>query len=78
LTGDDTDIIKEKTDALTEAFQKASAAIYQQAAQQHQQQPKQGAPQGGAWNEPPPDDDSTMDADYKVKGEKKKKKNDRS
>lgn len=75
LTGDDTDRIKEKTDALTEAFQKASTAIYQQAAQQYQQQqqPGQGAGQGDAWKGHPSDDD-TIDADYKVKGEKDKKK----
>jgi len=74
LTGDDTDKIKEKTDALTQAFQKASTAIYQQAAQQHQQQQGAGAAQGDAWQGHPSDDDSTINADYKVKGEKKKKK----
>ena len=74
LTGDDTDKIKEKTDALTQAFQKASTAIYQQAAQQHQQQqPGQGTGQEDAWEGHPSDDD-TIDADYKVKGEKDKKK----
>jgi molecular chaperone DnaK len=74
LTGDDTDRIKEKTDSLTQAFQKASTAIYQQAAQQHQQQPGQGTTQEDAWQGHPSDDDSTINADYKVKGEKKKKK----
>jgi molecular chaperone DnaK len=74
LTGDDTDIIKEKTDALTQAFQKASTAIYQQAAQQYQQQPGQGSSQGDAWQGQPTGDDTTINADYKVKGEKKKKK----
>ena len=74
LTGDDTDKIKEKTDALTQAFQKASTAIYQQAAQQYQQQqPGQGTGQEDAWKGHPSDDD-TIDADYKVKGEKDKKK----
>jgi molecular chaperone DnaK len=73
LTGDDTDRIKEKTDALTQAFQKASASIYQQAAQQYQQQPGQGAASGDSWQGHPSDDDSTINADYKVKGEKKKK-----
>jgi molecular chaperone DnaK len=74
LTGDDTDKIKEKTDSLTQVFQKVSAAIYQQAAQHYQQQPGQGGAQGDAWQGHPSDDDSTMNADYKVKGEKKKKK----
>jgi molecular chaperone DnaK len=79
LTGDDTDKMKEKTDALTKAFQKASTAIYQQAAQQHQQQQGQGATQGDdAWQGHPSDDDSTINADYKVKGEKKKKKDEES
>jgi len=73
LTGDDTDKIKEKTEALTQAFQKASTTIYQQAAQQYQQQPGQGAGQEDAWKGHPSDDD-TIDADYKVKGEKDKKK----
>ncbi len=73
LAGDDSDIIKEKTDALTQAFQKASTTIYQQAAQQHQQQPGQDAGSGNSWKGHPSDDDSTINADYKVKGEKKKK-----
>jgi molecular chaperone DnaK len=76
LTGDDTDKIKEKTDALTQAFQKASTTIYQQAAQQYQQQqqPNQRTgPEEDAWKGHPSDDD-TIDADYKVKGEKDKKK----
>jgi molecular chaperone DnaK len=74
LTGDDTDRIKEKTDALTQAFQKASTAIYQQAAQQYQQQPGQGSSQGESWQQGQPSgDDTTINADYKVKGEKKKK-----
>ncbi|MFA5103128.1 MAG: molecular chaperone DnaK [Candidatus Thermoplasmatota archaeon] len=72
LTGDDTEVIKEKTEALNQAFQKASAAIYQQAAQQHQQQSGQGPAQGDSWQGQPSGDDSTINADYKVKGEKKK------
>lgn len=74
LTGDDTEKIKEKTEALNQAFQKASTAIYQQAAQQYQQsgaQPGQG--HDDEWKGHPSDDDSTINADYKVKGEKKKK-----
>jgi molecular chaperone DnaK len=78
LTGDDTDIIKEKTDALTQAFQKASTAIYQQAAQQYQQQPGHGSSQQGESWQGQPSDDDTINADYKVKGEKKKKKDEDS
>ena len=74
LTGDDTERIKEKTDALTQAFQKASTAIYQQAAQQYQQQ-GQGPAQGETWQGQPSGDDP-INADYKVKGEKKKKSDD--
>jgi molecular chaperone DnaK len=71
LTGDDTKKIKEKTEALTQVLQKASATIYQQAAQQRQQQ----APPGDSdetWKGKPSDDDNTIDADYKVKDDKKK------
>jgi len=66
LAGDDTDKIKEKTDALTQVIQKASTAIYQQAAQQAQQQ-QAGTQQGEA------SDDKTIDADYKVKDDEKNK-----
>jgi len=38
LTGDNIDVIKEKTEELSKALQKASTTIYQQAAQQAQQQ----------------------------------------
>jgi len=71
LTGDDIKKIKEKTDTLTQVLQKASANIYQQAAQQRQQQ----APPGDSdetWKGKPSDDDNTIDADYKVKDDKKK------
>jgi len=72
LTGDNTDEIKAKSEALTQALQKASTTIYQQAAQQYQQP---GQPQGSddAWKGHPSDDGSTYDADYKVKDDKKKK-----
>jgi len=75
LTGDDTDKIKEKTDALTQALQKASAKIYQQAAQQYQQQ-QAGSDENKdeSWAGHPSDDDKTIDADYKVKDDKKKTK----
>jgi len=71
LAGDDMDKIKKKTDALSEILQKTSTQIYQQAAQQQQaaQSKKdeswQGHPGGG--------DDKTIDADYKVKKDKKDK-----
>ena len=75
LTGDDTDKIKEKTDALTQALQKASAKIYQQAAQQYQQQQASSDEnKGESWAGHPSDDDKTIDADYKVKDDKKKTK----
>jgi len=74
LTGDDIDKIKENSEKLTQELQKASTKIYQQAAQHYQQQPGQGTEQGDAWQGHPSDDDSTINADYKVKGEKKKKK----
>jgi molecular chaperone DnaK len=74
LTGDDTDKIKKKTDKLSEALQKASTTIYQQAAQQAAQQ--QAGPQDRTsdetWSGHPSDDDKTIDADYKVKDDKKK------
>jgi molecular chaperone DnaK len=77
LTGDDTDKIKEKTDKLSETLQKASTAIYQQAAQEAaQQQQTTGAKKDTSeesWTGHPSDDDKTIDADYKVKDDKKKK-----
>jgi molecular chaperone DnaK len=75
LTGDDTDKIKKKTDELSKALQKASATIYQQAAQQAAQQQQQAPPSGTTdetWKGKPSDDDKTIDADYKVKDDKKK------
>jgi molecular chaperone DnaK len=71
LTGDDIDKIKEKTDALNNALQKASATIYQQAAQQAQQQTADTSKEE-SWQGKPSDDDKTIDADYKVKDDKKK------
>ncbi|MFH1101596.1 MAG: molecular chaperone DnaK [Methanobacteriota archaeon] len=74
LTGDDTELIKEKTDELSKALQKASTTIYQQAAQQYQQEnpPPPGAEQGESWSGHPEDEDKTINADYKVKDRKKK------
>jgi len=78
LSGDDTDKIKEKTDALTQALQKASTAIYQKAAEEASK--KQTASGGKkespdeSWSGHPEDNDKTIDADYKVKDEDKKDK----
>ncbi|MCX6664550.1 MAG: molecular chaperone DnaK [Euryarchaeota archaeon] len=73
LTGDDTDLIKEKMDVLTKIFQKASSAIYQQAAQQYQQEhgTQNETTENNAWAGHPNDDDKTINADYKVKDKKK-------
>jgi molecular chaperone DnaK len=77
LTGDDTDKIKEKTEDLSKIIQKASAQIYQEAAQQYQQQQqaagkKEGTPEEETWSGKPEGDDKTIDADFKVKDDKKK------
>jgi molecular chaperone DnaK len=74
LTGDDTEKIKEKTEALSQIFQKISAEIYQQAAQQYQQQQQTaGGETDESWQgKPSDDDDNTINADYKVKDDKKK------
>jgi molecular chaperone DnaK len=73
LTGDDTKKIKDKTDKLSEMLQKASTAIYQQAAQQAQQQQAGQAKQDESWSgHPQGGDDKTINADYKVKDDKKK------
>ncbi|MBN2066173.1 MAG: molecular chaperone DnaK [Candidatus Thermoplasmatota archaeon] len=74
LAGDDTALIKEKTDALTTVLQKASTTIYQQAAQQaqQQQQASQGSPKDESWSGHPSGEDNTIDADYEVKDDKKK------
>jgi molecular chaperone DnaK len=76
LTGDDIDKIKEKTEALTQVFQKVSAEIYQQAAQQHQQQQQASGTSNtddSSWQGNSSDDDSTINADYEVKDDKKDK-----
>ncbi len=76
LAGDDTVLIKEKTDALTNALQKASTAVYQQAAQQaqQQQQTSQDSPKDESWSGHPSGGDKTIDADYEVKDDKNKSK----
>jgi len=78
LAGDDVDKIKEKTDKLSEVLQKVSTAIYQQAAQQAAQQQQAAGTQtdktsDDAWSGHPSDDNKTIDADYKVKDDDKKK-----
>ena len=78
LAGDDIDKIKEKTEKLSQVLQKVSTAIYQQAAQQaaQQQQQQAGAQAGSSdesWSGHPSDDGKTVDVDYKVKNETKKK-----
>ena len=76
LSGDDTKKIKDKTDELSKILQKASAFIYQQAAQQYQQQQPPGGTEEGkqeeSWSGKPSGDDKTIDADFKVKDDKKK------
>ena len=80
LTGDDIETIKEKSEALNQVLQKASTAIYQQAAQRYQQPPGGGQEESSSgsdeqWKGHPAGDESTYDADYTVKDDKKKKKN---
>ena len=73
LTGDDLEKIKEKTETLQQHLQKASAAIYQQAAQQYQQQQTDTEQQTNeTWEGHPTDNEKTINADYKVKDDKKK------
>jgi len=75
LSNDDTDKIKEKTEDLSKAIQKASTAIYQQAAQEAAAQQQQTTTKGDnkeTWSGHPSGDDKTIDADYKVKDDKKK------
>jgi molecular chaperone DnaK len=75
LAGDDSDEIKEKTDNLTKALQKASTAIYQKAAQEaaKQQTGSQQETSDDSWSGHPAGEDKTYDANYKVKDNDKKK-----
>ncbi|RLF28724.1 MAG: molecular chaperone DnaK [Thermoplasmata archaeon] len=74
LTGDDTQKIKDKTEKLSQAIQKASTTIYQQAAQQYQQQ-KEEKNKNETWTgHPSSGNNKTIDADYKIKDDKEKKK----
>ena len=58
LQGDDTDSIKAKSEALSQAFYKVSEKLYQQAQAEQQAQPGAGQAADG--------DDTVVDADYKV------------
>ncbi len=61
-------------------LQKVSTAIYQQAAQQAAQQQQAGAQAGSSdesWSGHPSGDGKTVDVDYKVKDENKKKDDER-
>jgi len=82
LTGDDMDKIKEKTESLQKSLQEVGTRVYQEAAQQQaaQQQAQSGAQQSGSgqqqeWTGHPSSEDNekTIDADYEVKDDKKKK-----
>ena len=82
LTGDDIDKIKEKTESLQKSLQEVGTRVYQEAAQQQaaQQQAQAGAQQSGSgqqqeWTGHPSSDENekTIDADYEVKDDKKKK-----
>jgi len=76
LSGNDIEKIKQKTDHLSQVMQKVSTAVYQQAAQQAAQQQQTGTAQGQqhdeSWSGHPSGNDKTIDADYKVKDDKKK------
>ena len=69
-------IKSKKKHKLSETLQKVSTAIYQQAAQQAAQQQQQAGAQPDSkdesWSGHPSDEDKTIDADYKVKDDKKK------
>jgi len=78
LTGDDTEAIKEKTEALQKVLQEIGTRVYQEAAQQQaaqQQAQSAGSGQGQqqeTWTgHPSGSDDKTFDADYEVKDDKK-------
>jgi len=76
LTGDDLEEIKKKTDELSEILQKVSANLYQKAAEKAASKQASGSttePKNNSWSGHPSGDDKTIDADYKVKDDKKKK-----
>jgi molecular chaperone DnaK len=74
LAGDDVDEIKKKTDDLQKILQKISTELYQQAAQQQAQQQQGGSAnkKDETWSGHPTGEDKTINADYKVKDDKKK------
>jgi len=71
LTGDGIDIIKAKSDSLSQVLQKISTTIYQQAAQQQQTQNSsdETTKNQKTWKGHPSDSD-TVDTDYEVKDDK--------
>ena len=72
LKGDDTDDIKAKSEALSQAFYKISEKLYQQAAAE--QQASQGAAGAETGSSQAADgDDNVVDADYKVVDDDEKK-----
>jgi molecular chaperone DnaK len=76
LTGDDVEEIKKKTDELSEILQKVSTNLYQKASKKAASQQTPGSttePKNETWSGHPSGDDNTIDADYKVKDNKKKK-----
>jgi molecular chaperone DnaK len=74
LTGDDIPKIKEKSEKLSEVLQKASQIIYQQAAEEYQKQAQQQTADGSKESESTDSPDKTINADFKVKDDKKKDK----
>ena len=63
LQGDDTENIKNKLEALTQAFYKVSEKLYQQAAAEAQAQQAAGGAEAEAAAK---EDETVVDADYKV------------
>ncbi|RLJ00692.1 MAG: molecular chaperone DnaK [Candidatus Aenigmatarchaeota archaeon] len=75
LKDKDTAKIKEKTEELTKVVQEAGASIYQQAAQQQAQEQQASQGEEKKEEEKPKDDgEKVVDAEYKVDGEDKDKK----
>ena len=72
LSGDDTDKIKEKTEALQKTLQEVSTRIYQQAAQNAAKQNSEQQSSSETWTGHPRGDDKTINANYKVKDDDKK------
>ncbi len=66
LKRNDTNAIRNASDAVTRASHKAAEALYQQAAPQAQAGCCAGNPGGGSCDSPRPYDDNTVDADFTV------------